>query len=151
MAAAPLSVAVVGGGIIGSATAYYLSQKGARPVVLEAIGPACSASGKAGGFLALDWCDSSPVGPLARRSFALHAALAQELGADCGYRRVTTHSLSVKAGQIAGALHWRCGAAHGPCGCGTYRQSHHAGRGSRTLPCCRHPQAGASWRACLTG
>lgn len=45
--AAP-QVLVVGGGIIGSATAYYLAQKGARPVVLEAVSPACSASGKAG-------------------------------------------------------------------------------------------------------
>lgn len=45
--AAP-QVVVVGGGIIGAATAYYLSAKGARPIVVEAVSPACSASGKAG-------------------------------------------------------------------------------------------------------
>lgn len=49
-----------------------------------------------GGFLALDWCDGNAVGPLARRSFALHAELAATLGVDCGYRRVRTHSISVR-------------------------------------------------------
>ncbi|EFN58873.1 hypothetical protein CHLNCDRAFT_140762 [Chlorella variabilis] len=98
--AAPQLVVVCGGGVIGSAVAYYLAVKhGTKPIVVEAVAPACSASGKAGGFLALDWCDSSPVGPLARRSFALHAQLAAELGCDTGYRRVRTHSISVKQGQ----------------------------------------------------
>jgi glycine/D-amino acid oxidase-like deaminating enzyme len=55
---------------------------------------------RAGGFLALDWNDSSPIGPLARRSYALHAELAQELGAEStGYRPVNTHSISVRQGQ----------------------------------------------------
>ncbi|GAB4820859.1 hypothetical protein N2152v2_007905 [Parachlorella kessleri] len=91
-------VYVCGGGVIGASVAYYLAQRGVKPVILEATSPACSASGKAGGFLALDWCDSSPVGPLARNSFQLHAELAETLGIDCGYRRVKTHSLSVRPG-----------------------------------------------------
>lgn len=95
-------VLVVGGGVVGAACAYYLSAKGARPIVLEAVSPACSASGKAGGFLALDWCDSSAVGPLARRSFALHAELATTLGTDCGYRRMRTHSISVRQEDTRG-------------------------------------------------
>ncbi|PRW56176.1 oxidoreductase TDA3 [Chlorella sorokiniana] len=98
-----MQVVVVGGGIIGAATAHYLAAKGAQPLVLEACSPACSASGKAGGFLALDWCDGQAVGPLARRSFQLHAELAESLGVDCGYRRVTTHSISVKQGGAPGA------------------------------------------------
>ena len=57
---------------------------------MERTGVACAASGKSGGFLALDWCDGSPLGPLARASFALHAELARELGADWGYRRMDT-------------------------------------------------------------
>ena len=60
------------------------------------------AAPRAGGFLALDWCDSSPVGPLARRSFALHASLADSLGIETGYRRMRTHSISVKQGQAGG-------------------------------------------------
>ena len=53
-----------------------------------------SASGKAGGFLALDWCDGSPLGPLARRSFALHAELAERLGGTgWGYRHLDSWSV----------------------------------------------------------
>ena len=89
-------VVIAGGGVIGAATAYYLSQRGIHPVVIEACTPACSASGKAGGFLALDWCDSSALGPLARKSFALHAELAATLGDECGYRRVNTHSVAIR-------------------------------------------------------
>lgn len=55
-----------------------------------------------GGFLALDWNDSSAVGPLARRSFALHTELAETLGTDCGYRRVTTHSVAVRPATRGG-------------------------------------------------
>ena len=51
---------------------------------------ACAASGKSGGFLALDWCDGTPLEALARRSFALHARLAEEIGEDWGYRRLDT-------------------------------------------------------------
>ncbi len=43
----------------------------------------------------MDWCDGSPVGSLARKSYALHAELAETLGADCGYRRMRTHSVSI--------------------------------------------------------
>ncbi|XP_076900848.1 D-amino-acid oxidase-like [Bidens hawaiensis] len=58
---------------------------------------ACAASGKAGGFLALDWCDGGPVSSLARASFNLHRSLAEELNGkeSYGYRPVNTLSLSV--------------------------------------------------------
>jgi glycine/D-amino acid oxidase-like deaminating enzyme len=87
-----MRVVVCGGGIIGAAIAYYLSRRGVAVVVVERTGVACAASGKSGGFLALDWCDSTPLEPLARRSFALHAALPDELACDWGYRRVGTHA-----------------------------------------------------------
>jgi hypothetical protein len=59
-------VVICGGGIIGAATAFYLAQQGVGATVIEREAVAAAASGKAGGFLALDWNDSSPVGPLAR-------------------------------------------------------------------------------------
>jgi glycine/D-amino acid oxidase-like deaminating enzyme len=62
----PCRVVICGGGIIGAATAYYLAQQGVGATVIEREAVAAAASGKAGGFLALDWNDSSPVGPLAR-------------------------------------------------------------------------------------
>jgi glycine/D-amino acid oxidase-like deaminating enzyme len=82
--AAP-EVVVCGGGIIGCAAAFYLTQRGASVTLVERHGVACAASGRSGGFLALDWCDSAgSVGPLARLSFRLHAELADKLdGARC--------------------------------------------------------------------
>ena len=47
-------------------------------------------SGKAGGFLALDWNDTTPVGPLARLSFKLHQELAKTLSDNYGYRQMDT-------------------------------------------------------------
>lgn len=90
-------VVVCGGGIIGVSTAYFLSKKGAAVTLVEKSSIACAASGNAGGFLALDWCDGGPVSALARASFNLHRSLAEELnGAESyGYRPVTTLSLSI--------------------------------------------------------
>jgi glycine/D-amino acid oxidase-like deaminating enzyme len=83
-----MRVVICGGGVIGACTAYFLSLKQAEVVVIERTGVACAASGKSGGFLALDWCDGSPLAPLARRSFALHAELAGQFDGRWGYRRL---------------------------------------------------------------
>ncbi|KAL7141445.1 hypothetical protein ABFS83_08G053300 [Erythranthe nasuta] len=93
----PKRVVVCGGGVIGVCTAYFLSKRGAAVTLVEQSSIACAASGKAGGFLALDWCDDGPVSSLARASFNLHRSLAEELnGAESyGYRPVTTLSLSI--------------------------------------------------------
>ena len=96
-----MRVVICGGGVIGTSIAYFLSLRGVEVVVVERTGIANAASGKSGGFLALDWCRGSAVDPLARRSFALHAELAAtlqpELGLDWGYRRLDT--LSVVASE----------------------------------------------------
>jgi glycine/D-amino acid oxidase-like deaminating enzyme len=92
----PRRVIVCGAGVIGAAVAYFLACRGVTVTVVERSGVACAASGKSGGFLALDWCDGSPLGPLARASFALHAELARQLGTDYGYRRMDTFMLAAR-------------------------------------------------------
>jgi glycine/D-amino acid oxidase-like deaminating enzyme len=87
-----MHVLICGGGVIGAAIAYFLSCRGVEVTVIERTGIANAASGKSGGFLALDWCDGTPLEALARRSFALHASLAEAVGADWGYRRLATYS-----------------------------------------------------------
>jgi glycine/D-amino acid oxidase-like deaminating enzyme len=87
-----MHVLICGGGVIGASIAYFLSRRGVRSTVIERTGIACAASGKSGGFLALDWCDGTPLEALARRSFALHAQLAEEVGGDWSYRRMTTYA-----------------------------------------------------------
>ncbi|KAK9678503.1 hypothetical protein RND81_11G215900 [Saponaria officinalis] len=90
-------VVVCGGGVIGVCTAYFLSKSGAAVTVIEQSSIACAASGKAGGFLALDWCDGGPVSSLARASFNLHRSLADDLdgASSYGYRPLTTLSVTV--------------------------------------------------------
>jgi glycine/D-amino acid oxidase-like deaminating enzyme len=101
-----MHVIILGGGVIGTSIAWRLASKGARVTVLERSTIACAASGKAGGFLARDWCDGTPLMHLARRGFDLHAELSEELGGDWGYRRLTTYG-----GMLVPAL---SRAAHGP-------------------------------------
>jgi glycine/D-amino acid oxidase-like deaminating enzyme len=92
----PRRVVVCGAGVMGASVAYFLSSRGVAVTVLERWEVACAASGKSGGFLALDWCDGSPLEALARRSFALHAELPGRLGADYGYRRMDTFMLAAR-------------------------------------------------------
>jgi glycine/D-amino acid oxidase-like deaminating enzyme len=86
-----MRVLVLGGGVIGTSIAYRLASRGADVTVVERSAIACAASGKSGGFLARDWCDGTPLMHLARRSFDLHAELAEVLDDDWGYRRLTTY------------------------------------------------------------
>jgi glycine/D-amino acid oxidase-like deaminating enzyme len=90
-----MHVLICGGGVIGASIAYFLSRHGIRTTVIERTGLACAASGKSGGFLAFDWCDGTPLEPLARRSFALHGRLVEEIGNDWNYRPLTTYGGSM--------------------------------------------------------
>ena len=96
-----MRVVICGGGVIGASIAYFLSRRGVKATVIEFTGLACAASGKSGGFLARDWYDGSALAPLARRSFTLHAELAQQIAGDWGYRRLDTY------GGFAGFRHRR--------------------------------------------
>jgi len=102
-------IVICGGGAIGVAIAYFLSRRGALPIVIERHAVAGAASGKSGGFLALDWCRGTPLDRLARRSFALHAELAQALGNPWGYRRLATfggHAVEHDTGRSPGKRPW---------------------------------------------
>jgi hypothetical protein len=71
---------IIGGGVIGVCTAYYLLHSPnppARVTLIEAYAVAGCASGKAGGFLALDWHGPATTS-LAALSWRLHADLARE-------------------------------------------------------------------------
>jgi len=113
----PRHVIVCGAGVVGASVACFLTRRGIAVTVVERTGVACAASGKSGGFLALDWCDGTPVEGLARASFALHATLAKELAADYGYRRMDTLMLvaretgAVPGGHRAPAPRWIDGSA----------------------------------------
>ena len=95
-----MRVLICGGGVIGASIAYFLSRRRVAVTVIERTALACAACGKSGGFLALDWCDGSPLAALARRSFVLHQELAATIDDDWGYRRLTTYAgLSGRRGR----------------------------------------------------
>ena len=87
-----MRVVICGSGVIGACAAYFLSRRGIDVTVVERAEVAAAASGKAGGFLALDWCVGTPLDALARRSFLLHAELPNVVAGDWGYRRMTAYS-----------------------------------------------------------
>lgn len=94
----PKHVVIAGAGVIGTSTAYYLAvNHGISCTLIDPTGTiAPAASGKAAGFLALDWNDHGATGPLTRRSFALHQELADTLGADAiQYRRLQCAAIQV--------------------------------------------------------
>lgn len=91
-----VDVAIVGGGVVGAAIAYFLAQRGAQPLVIEGTEVAHGASGKAAGLLSPglphDDGDTALLAPLIARSVALHGALAELLDgpATYDYRRYET-------------------------------------------------------------
>jgi glycine/D-amino acid oxidase-like deaminating enzyme len=92
-------VVILGGGIQGCATAYYLSKRGIPSTIVERVSVAAAASGTAGGFLAGGWGDRVTE-PLHAKSAALHEALAEELALET-YRKIPT--LSVAGGDGGGS------------------------------------------------
>ncbi|KAE8225732.1 hypothetical protein CF319_g1563 [Tilletia indica] len=110
-------IIIIGGGIIGAATAYYLAshpaRNGAAISLFETsyqIAP--GASSKAGGFLASDWHDDDTAS-LAELSFRLHSELADEHDGQTkwGYRRLKTYDAYIDntitpANHDVGELDW---------------------------------------------
>ncbi|KAL5259637.1 hypothetical protein ACHWQZ_G009925 [Mnemiopsis leidyi] len=87
-------IGIIGGGIIGISTAFYLSGLGHDNItIFEQCGIACHSSGKAGGFLARKWCDETDLRGLARASYALHMELKSEFP-DLDYRCVDTFQVN---------------------------------------------------------
>ncbi len=80
-------VAIVGGGIMGSSTAFFLQKKGKRAVVLERSMISFEASGRNGGGVRQQG-RALPEIPLARGAVELWARLDALLGRPTGYRRV---------------------------------------------------------------
>lgn len=99
------NIVIVGGGIIGSTTAYFLTRHPAynpelhTVTLLEATSIASAASGKAGGLLAL-WAYPKCLVPL---SFRLHKELADEHGGKerWGYRPVGVGAIELTGRKVS--------------------------------------------------
>jgi glycine/D-amino acid oxidase-like deaminating enzyme len=104
----PRHVCIVGGGIIGTCTAYYLATRHQIPcTIIDRTGAiASAASGKAGGFLAYDWNDGTPTEELTHRSFRLHRELAEQWTPESiQYRALTCVAVQLLEGQTPAPRH----------------------------------------------
>lgn len=107
-------VIVVGGGLLGICTAYWLARRGARPVIIEREAPGAGATGRNGGFLTVGTAESYPdairrLGHAAARAVweltlenraLMRQVLAEERIA-CDYREPGHLSLALGASQLA--------------------------------------------------
>ncbi|KAI1103525.1 FAD dependent oxidoreductase [Jackrogersella minutella] len=99
----PRHIVIIGGGVIGTTTAYYLTRHPSyntaihHITLLEATSVAAAASGKAGGLLGL-WAYPPSIVPL---SYRLHAELAAEHGGTerWGYRRLGCGQITASVGK----------------------------------------------------
>ncbi|CAH8530326.1 unnamed protein product [Heterobilharzia americana] len=97
-----MSVVIIGGGIVGVSTAYFLAKRKIDTLIIEKEELGSAASGRAGGFLAKDWCSHYEMDVLAQNGFDLHMQLAEEFGDVCDYRRVDTYSIALSPGERSG-------------------------------------------------
>ncbi|KAL9031304.1 MAG: hypothetical protein Q9196_000660 [Gyalolechia fulgens] len=99
-----MATVIVGAGIIGTSTAYYLSQSETLPSDIHLIESSpelfASASGYAAGFVARDWFSPASAS-LGRLSFKLHRSLAKEHDGynRWGYSPSTATSLAETVGD----------------------------------------------------
>ena len=91
-------IAIIGAGINGCSTAYYL--KKFRPdvdvTVYECQGIASQSSGRSGGFLSREWNNHlETLEKLSKFSYQLHKNLKKDLGVDVGYRDLQTYEVNI--------------------------------------------------------
>jgi len=99
-------VVIVGGGVVGCATAYFLTRDGYSVTLIERDSVASHASGFAYGGLSpiVGIIEDDPVLPLSEASEAIHAELAERLPAESGvvyeYRHKTSLTLATTPAQV---------------------------------------------------
>lgn len=102
-----MAIIIIGGGIIGTSIAYYLSEDSEDPSSIHIVESSsrlfASASGYAAGFLAKDWF-SAAAAELGALSFELHRKLAEEHSGseNWGYAPSTALSLAIQEGVGVG-------------------------------------------------
>lgn len=105
-----VDVAIVGGGIIGAAAAYYLAKRGLSVALLEKGRIGAEQSGRNWGWCRQQNRDQREL-PLMRLSMRLWAALGEETGAEFGFRRTGLIYVTRSRAELAGWEAWVAMAA----------------------------------------
>ncbi|KQX41230.1 D-amino acid oxidase [Devosia sp. Root436] len=99
-------VVVIGGGVVGVFTAYYLARRGVRVALLEKGRVAAEQSSRNWGWCRQQNRDAREL-PMATKSLELWENVAAETGEDTGFRRCGLLYLSQDETQLAGWAKWR--------------------------------------------
>lgn len=100
-----VDVAVVGGGIVGAASAYYLAKRGFSVALLEKGHVACEQSSRSWGWCRQQNRDPREM-PLSLLSMRLWDSLAGEIGQDLGFRRTGLIYTTDDPAMLAGWEAW---------------------------------------------
>lgn len=101
-----VDVVIIGGGIVGTASAYYLAKRGLSVALLEKGHIACEQSSRTWGWCRLQNRDPREM-PLSLLSMSLWDSLAGEIGQDLGFRRTGLVYTTDDAAMLAGWEAWR--------------------------------------------
>jgi len=103
-------VVVIGGGVVGVFTAYYLARAGVKVALVEKGRIAAEQSSRNWGWCRQQNRDAREL-PMATKSLDLWENIAAETGEDPGFRRCGLLYLSQDEAEIAGWARWRDFAA----------------------------------------
>ncbi|MFD1198038.1 NAD(P)/FAD-dependent oxidoreductase [Brucella gallinifaecis] len=99
-------VVVIGGGVVGVFTAYYLARSGVKVALVEKGRIAAEQSSRNWGWCRQQNRDAREL-PMATKSLDLWDKIAEETGEDPGFRRCGLLYLSQDEAEIAGWARWR--------------------------------------------
>jgi Glycine/D-amino acid oxidases (deaminating) len=99
-------VVVIGGGVVGVFTAYYLARRGVKVALLEKGRVAAEQSSRNWGWCRQQNRDAREL-PIATKSLDLWERVAQETGEDTGFRRCGLLYLSNDENELTGWAKWR--------------------------------------------
>jgi len=99
-------VVVIGGGVVGVFTAYYLARRGVKVALVEKGLVGAEQSSRNWGWCRQQNRDAREL-PMATKSLDLWEKLAGETGEDTGFRRCGLLYLSQNENELAGWAKWR--------------------------------------------
>ncbi|MCA1490406.1 FAD-binding oxidoreductase [Ensifer sp. NBAIM29] len=97
---------VIGGGIVGVFTAYYLARRGLKVALVEKGRIGAEQSSRSWGWCRQQNRDAREL-PMATKSLDLWESFAEESGEDTGFRRCGLFYLSDSEEELAGWARWR--------------------------------------------
>ena len=101
-----VDVVVVGGGIVGTASAYYLAKRGLSVALIEKGYIACEQSSRSWGWCRQQNRDPREM-PLSVLSMGLWDNLAKDIGQDLGFRRTGLIYTTDDPAMLSGWAAWR--------------------------------------------